>query len=169
MDQPRSLSRENLSTYLNDHVAGSVTALELLEHQAKNNSGTPLEDFFANLHVEITADQQVLRDLMRALQIEEGAIRKAGAWMVEKAGRVKLALSNEEAGGAGFLQALEGLALGITGKQLLWRSLAAAEEKVPQLHGPDYARLEQRAAEQCARVEVKRLAAARAAFTRPNE
>jgi hypothetical protein len=66
-----------------------------------------------------------------------------------------------------LLEALEGLALGITGKQLLWRALQSASDTTPQLRGLDYARLEQRAREQRDRVEEKRLAAAREAFKAP--
>jgi hypothetical protein len=94
----------------------------------------------------------------------ESTVRKAGAWLVEKLGRVKLGLTENEVSGAGLLEALEGLVLGITGKGLLWRALSAASQTVPQLKGPNYAELEQRAVEQRNRVEEKRLAAARKAF-----
>jgi len=55
------------------------------------------------------------------------------------------------------------LALGIRGKQLLWRALAASDW--PALQDVDLVRLEQRAIEQQKRVEEKRLVAAREAFT----
>ena len=66
-----------------------------------------------------------------------------------------------------MLEALEGLALGITGTQLLWRALQSASDTTPQLRGLDYTHLEQRAREQRDRVEEKRLAAAREAFRSP--
>ena len=164
MEQPTELNVEHLSTYLNDHLAGSVAALELIEHLAKNYPDSPLESFLAELHADVAADQDVLRDLLRTFDVKESAVRKAGAWITEKFGQAKLGLSKHEVSGAGLLEALEGLALGISGKQLLWRSLAAAAESLPQLAGPDYARLEQKAMEQRDRVEEKRLAAARQAF-----
>lgn len=164
VNEPSALRIAHLGTYLNDHLAGSVGALELVEHLAKNNSGTPLEEFFTHLHVEISADQDVLRDLMHTLEMEESAVRKAGAWVAEKLSRVKLGASEEKMGGSAFLQSLEGLTLGITGKQLLWRTLAAAAERFPQLKGPDYAKLEQRAVVQLDLVEEKRLVASRQAF-----
>ena len=101
---------------------------------------------------------------MNTFDFEECAVRKAGAWLGEKLGRVKLGLSENKASGAGLLEGLEGLVLGITGKGLLWRLLAAASQVWPELKGPDYAALEQRAIEQRNRVEEKRLAAARKAF-----
>ena len=158
------VSGKHLSTYLNDHLAGSVAALELIEHLAKNYPDTALETFLAELQADVAADQDVLRDLLHTFDAKESAVRKAGAWLAEKLGRAKFGLEKNEISGTGLLEALEGLALGITGKQLLWRALAAASEVMPQLRGPDYAQLEQRAIEQRDRVDEKRLAAAREAF-----
>ncbi len=163
-EEPTQINTDELSTYLNDHLAGAVMALELIEHLAKTYPDTALEGFFADLHVEVTADQEVLRDLMRTFDTGESAVRKAGAWMMEKFGRAKLGLEKNDISGVGLLQALEGIVLGISGKALLWRALAAAATRQPQLQGPDYAKLEQRAIEQRDRVERKRLAAAREAF-----
>lgn len=159
-----ALDPKKLGTYLNDHLAGSVMALEMIEHLTKKFPGSPLENFFIELHAEVTADQNVLRDLIDTFGEKESTVRKAGAWLVEKLGRAKLALSEHEVGGTGLLEALDGLVLGITGKGLLWRALSAASQLTPQLKGPDYAALEQRAVDQRNRVEEKRLTAAREAF-----
>jgi hypothetical protein len=159
-----SVSVTELSTYLNDHLAGSVAALELVEYLSKNYPDTTLETFFAELLADICADQDVLRDLLNTFGAKESAVRKAGAWIAEKFGRAKLNLDEHQVTGVGLLEALEGLVLGITGKGLLWRALAAASQTMPQLKGPDYTELEQRAVAQRNRVEEKRLAAARTAF-----
>jgi hypothetical protein len=164
VNDTHAISTDHLSTYLNDHLAGSVAALELIEHIATKFPESALEAFLGELHVEIAADQDVVRDLLNTFEKKESTVRKAGAWVAEKLGRVKLGLSEHDVSGIGLLEALEGLTLGITGKQLLWRSLAAASENVPALRGPDYAQLEQRAAAQRDRVEEKRIAAAREAF-----
>jgi hypothetical protein len=161
---PAAVNVEHLSIYLNDHLAGAVAALELVEHLAKNYPDTTLETFFAELHKDISADQDLLRDLLHTFGAKESTVRKAGAWVAEKVGRMKFGISENEVSGTGLLEALEGLALGITGKQLLWRALRSASEVMPQLQGLDYAHLEERAREQRARVEEKRLAAAREAF-----
>ena len=163
-DSNSTVSTDHLSIYLNDHLAGSVAALELIEHLASNYPDTTLENFFAELHTDISADQDVLRDLLHTFDAEESTVRKAGAWLAEKVGRAKFGLKENEVGGTGLLEALEALAMGITGKQLLWRALAAASEAMPQLRGLDYAHLEKRVKEQRDRVEQKRLAAAREAF-----
>jgi hypothetical protein len=46
------------------------------------------------------------------------------------------------------LEIWEALSLGIEGKRLLWRSLAARAEATPDLQGTDYGLLQQRADEQ---------------------
>jgi hypothetical protein len=64
-----------------------------------------------------------------------------------------------------LLQAFEGLALGIMGKKLLWRSLRTVEADIPDVQGVDLDRLEQRAQEQFERVEKERLHLAREALS----
>jgi len=160
----RKPSMENLSSYLNDHLAGSVGALELLDRLIKIYEEKPLGRFFQELRAEIEADQETLKELIGKLGEEESTVRKAGAWIVEKLSRAKIQLSESREGEMGLFLALEGLALGITGKQSLWRALAAASETVPQLGRLDYAGLERRAVEQRDRVEKKRLEVAREVF-----
>ena len=155
---------EDLSSYLNDHLAGSVGALELLDRLIEIYKGKPLELFFSDLRNEIGADQETLKELIARLGERESAVRKAGAWIVEKLSRAKIQLSETREGEMGLFLALEGLALGINGKRSLWRALAVASETVPHLRGLDHATLEKRAVEQYDRVEAKRLEIAREVF-----
>lgn len=158
------MSKEVLPIYLKDHLAGSVGALELLDHLIETYKGKPLEEFFHKLRDEIDADQDTLQDLIKKLGENESAVRKAGAWVAEKVSRAKIRLSDSEKNQLGLLHALEGLVLGITGKRALWAALAVAADAVPQLRELDYARLQKRASEQCDRVEGKRLEVAREVF-----
>ena len=153
-----------LTNYLNDHLAGSVGALELLDRLVDMYREKPLENFFRNLRDDIHQDQEQLKELMQKLGAEESAVRKAGAWVVEKLSRAKIGVSDGAEGEIGLLLALEALVLGITGKRSLWRALHSASRTVPQLARLDYAGLEKRAIEQCERVEAKRLETARTAF-----
>ena len=153
-----------LNNYLNDHLAGSVGALELLDRLIDTYREKPLEHFFRNLRDDIHHDQEQLKELMQKLGAEESAVRKAGAWVAEKLSRAKIELTEEAEGEIGLLLALEALVLGITGKRSLWRALQSASRTVPQLARMDYAGLENRAIEQCERVEAKRLETARTAF-----
>ena len=153
-----------LTNYLNDHLAGSVGALELLDRLIDTYREKPLEHFFQDLRNDIRHDQEQLKELMQKLEAEESAVRKAGAWVVEKLSRAKIDLSESAEGEPGLFLALEALVLGITGKRSLWRALQAASRTVPQLARLDYDGLEKRAIEQCERVEAKRLEAARTVF-----
>ena len=56
------------------------------------------------------------------------------------------------------------LAVGITGKKLLWCSLTAIAPNFPALQSPDFAELERRARDQFERVEDLRLQMVREAF-----
>ena len=153
---------ENLASYLNDHLAGSVGALELFDRLVETQEGKPLQGFFRELRSDIESDQKKLEELIRSLGAEESAVRKAGAWLAEKLSRPKMPLSGDGSEGElGLFLALEALALGITGKRFLWRALETASQGTPPLASLDYTELERRALDQGERVEAKRLELAR--------
>jgi hypothetical protein len=64
------MANQHLAAYLNDHLAGSVTAIELREHLEKTQAGTATGRFAAELRAEIVADRQELESLMARLHIE---------------------------------------------------------------------------------------------------
>ena len=113
---------KDLDSYLNDHLAGSVGALRLIAHCEQLYKGKRLGAFFTKLQTQIIADQNVLRDLMTHLGIEESKVRQAGAWVGEKLCIALLAIAGNERNGLGLLLILEALVMGITGKGLLWRA-----------------------------------------------
>jgi hypothetical protein len=158
------MENDELATYLDDHLGGSVGAIEMVDHLIKTYDGKPIALFCKELRDDISADQDELREIMRALGVKESGVRKAGAWVAEKVGRLKLGLEGEGAGDPGLFVALEALVLGITGKQVLWRTLITLQSDWPQLQRFDFDRLHKRAVEQAERVDAKRLVAAVAAL-----
>lgn len=154
---------KELDSYLNDHLAGSVGALELIDHWSNLCDGKPLTTFLADLRKGIGTDQEMLRELMRTLGIKESSVRPAGAWVAEKFSRARFAIAGDEIGGLGLVLALETMVMGITGKKLLWRALAASD--LPKKGNIDFVEMEQRAEEQIARVELERMRAAREALS----
>src|SRR4029453_2389077 len=100
---------------------------------AEVHKGEPLGSFFAETEREIKADQDMLRDVMRNLGVEESKMRQAGAWAAEKIGRARLIIAGDEPGSLGLVLTLEGLIMGVTGKKLMWRALATT--KLSQLNG----------------------------------
>lgn len=158
------MADQHIAAYLNDHLAGSVTAIELLEYLEKTFTGTATGRFAAELRADILADRRELEALMARLHVEVRSPRKAATWVAEKLTEVKLRLDDASGGALHRLEALEAVSVGIEGKRLLWRALAAAAEGTPGLRGTDYGRLEQRAEDQRQRVEAFRLEAAREAL-----
>lgn len=158
------MQTEPLTTYLNDHLAGSVAALELVEHLVHLTQGTQRERFFLVLGQEIQEDQDTLRLLLQEMGGKESKVRKAAAWLTEKLGEVKLRLDDKGEGELRLLEALETLALGIQGKAALWRGLEVIADRMPPLQSLDLPRLQQRADDQFRRVDVQRLQVARIAF-----
>jgi hypothetical protein len=154
----------DLVTYLNDHLAGSVGALEMLDNLIEIHDGKPLHLFLKELRNDIAADQDELKRLMLALNIDESTLRQAGAWVAEKLSRPKLRLGDGPAPNLALLQSLESLSLGIMGKRSLWRSLSAAADSSPRLHSVDLANLEKRAVDQFERVDEKKLKIAKEIF-----
>jgi hypothetical protein len=153
---------KKLDSYLNDHLAGSVGAVELIDHCAHLYKGKRLGAFFAQMEGQIGADQDTLRDMMRRLGIEESKVRQAGAWAGEKLCRAVFTIAGNESGGLGLLLALEGLIMGVTGKRLLWRALAAAN--LPKLEKFDFEKLQRRAEEQLKRAKAEQIRCARRAL-----
>jgi hypothetical protein len=153
-----------LITYLNDHIAGSVAALELLDHLIARREVTDRE-LLAELRRQIQKDQQILMRLLQDLGGKESPVRKAAAWLTEKLGQAKLQIDDSGSGEFRILEALETLALGIQGKLALWRALAAVQDLVPQLASLDHSGLQSRALDQFEQVDRLRLQAARRALT----
>jgi hypothetical protein len=159
------LSHEGLIIYLNDHLAGSVAALELLDHLIRVQPGTAGARTLAVLRTEVEEDQQTLQSLLREVGGKESRVRRGAAWLAEKLGQAKLRLDDPGRGELQTLEALETLALGIQGKSALWRALAVASVHLPQVRHRDFAALEERAQNQFQRVDSLRLQAAPAALS----
>ncbi|MGH7527298.1 MAG: hypothetical protein ACREMX_11405 [Gemmatimonadales bacterium] len=158
------MSTAALATYLNDHLAGSVGAIELLEQGLESSEGTPLESFFTEVLGAVREDQELLRDLIRGIDASESPLKKAGAWLAEKVSRVKLGGGWAERSPLSRLEMLETLGMGIQGKLALWRALRTVADSHPALRALDFSDLERRAMKQHDQVEAQRLAAAREAL-----
>lgn len=154
------MSREGLTTYLNDHLAGSVAGVELLDHLIKLRRGEGVERELTAIRAEVAEDQKTLQRLLHDIGGNESPVRKAAAWLTEKLVQAKLHLDEPGSGELQMLEALEALTLGIQGKSALWRALAAAAAQEPQFRTIDIAALEQRALSQFQRVDSLRLQAA---------
>jgi hypothetical protein len=151
-----------LTSYLHDHLAGSVHAIDLLESMRDRHAGEPLGQFAAGLLVEIEADRDVLRELAERIGVGSSGLKELAAWVGEGVSRIKL--SSRDAAGFGTFEALEFLELGVHGKWALWCALTVIAENDARLQSTDFAHLATRAETQEALVEQQRLQVARTAF-----
>jgi hypothetical protein len=117
---------EFLAIYLNDHLAGSVGAIEMARRAAREHAGTELGAFFSRLAGEIEADHQALRRVMAAAGARPQHAKLALAWLGEKAGRLKLNGRVLRRSPLSPFVELEALEVGIYGKQLLLAGPARA-------------------------------------------
>jgi hypothetical protein len=151
-----------LSIYLNDHFAGSVMGVELARRISGHHEGTEAGRVLAAVRDEIEADQETLKRLIERLGFEQSRLKPAGAWVLERLGRLKLNGQLRGLSPLGRMVELEELGAGITGKMMLWRALERSlGQTVP---GFDFAALAARAESQRERVEALRLDGATEAF-----
>ncbi|MBA3659679.1 MAG: hypothetical protein H0W67_08790 [Gemmatimonadales bacterium] len=154
-----------LLTYLNDHLGGSVGAIEVVEKIAAREKNSALGGTCEQLHRDITADQSVVQQLIAGLGGSESTTKKAGAWVAEKLARLKLS-TDIGSMGVTLVEELETLALGIHGKLGLWTALEhlAGATNDPRLAALDYPALQKRAQTQHDLVDRLRKEAVLAAF-----
>ncbi len=153
---------DSLPAYLHDHLAGSRFAIHLLESIRDQHAGALLSTFAEQLLQEVEDDRNLLQSIADRAGDSAPALKEAASWVSEKMSRLKL--TPAAAGELGTFESLEALSLGILGKRALWRTLSAVVEFDPRVRGFNYTELIQRAEEQFARVEAKRLEAAGSAF-----
>lgn len=148
-----------LSIYLNDHLAGATAGVELARRVRDANRedeefGPPLVEICA----EVEADRETLAGLMDRLGIRRDPLKPAAAWAIEKLGRLKL---NGQLTGYSPLSRqveLEGLLIGIAGKEQMWRALG--HTLGPKSGELDFGHLAERAGRQRAVVAELHLEAA---------
>ncbi len=158
---------EPLDSYLNDHMAASAAAVELVERIVANNEGTPLAAHLEGLGQEIEADRATLADVIERFGVTPSKPKQVAGRVLETLSRFRL---NERVTGSADvsrLMELETLSLGIEGKAELWRSLQQVEAIRPELAGVDLAALVLRATAQRSALEPFRLKAAADALAPP--
>jgi hypothetical protein len=148
-----------LTIYLNDHLAAATAACELARRAARSNRGSSYGNFLERLAGEIEQDRDSLLRVMSSLDVRVSRVKVIGGWGAEKLGRLKL---NGRLLGYSPLSRvleLETLALGVSGKLALWRSLQRLQPDQPELATFRLADLQARAERQLKRLETHRLRA----------
>jgi hypothetical protein len=158
-----ALNRKLLAIYLNDHLAGSTVGTNLCKRIVGQNRDNDFGPVFERLYQEIDEDRETLRAVMRKVGAKEDPVKRVGAFVAERAGRLKLNGSVFSYSPLSRVVEIEGLALGVTGKLALWRSLG--EVQAEELTEFDFTALAVRAEAQQEILEEQRLAAVRIALT----
>lgn len=158
------IDRSSLVTYLNDHLAGSIAALELMERISSWHAGTPLGVTMAGLVDEIGKEQTLIRSLVGAVGGSESTFAKSLAWLGEKVARIKIGPGEGDPSGLMLFEALEALSIGFWGRRSLWRALDHLGLQRSLDVDADFAGLARRAEQHLGNLEVFRLEASRSAL-----
>jgi hypothetical protein len=157
---------EPLAAYLNDHLGGAQVALQLLEAMRDQHDDPRFREFAGVLLPEIQADDAKLRSIAQKISPNPSVIKQAGGWLLEKLARVKL--GHTGASNFEMFESLELLALGIHGKQCLWKALQVASKLDSRLREYNYEELLSRAQQQYDKVEHERLNLAQSVLSPSN-
>jgi hypothetical protein len=148
--------------YLEDHFAGATAGVEMARRVLGANRGTAWEAPLRELCEEVEEDRATLRTAMEVLGVRRNLAKVAGAWSLEKAGRMKLNGQLRGYSPLSRLIELEALKIGITGKRGMWEALEAGDSS--GLESFDLAALAARAESQARKVEALHRKAAEEAF-----
>lgn len=154
-----------LAIYLNDHLAGATAGAAVAQRVASSNrENDTYYPALSGLAEEIREDRASLLGIMSALKVGTDPVKQVLAWSAEKAGRLKLNGHLLSYSPLSRLDELEFLALGVTGKLALWRSLDLLARREPRLRGEQLAELIARAERQLEEIEACRRRAVVDAF-----
>ena len=159
------MNRQLLAIFLNDHMAASIGAVELVRRVAASNRGSAYGETLAELRNEIEEDHTALATIMDRLGVRVDRAKAAVAWSAEKLGRLKLNGQLTGYSPLSRLEELEILELGVTGKLLLWEALRHTEP--PGIPPEELDGLIERARSQRDRLGRHRLEAASEALGEP--
>lgn len=150
---------ELLDIYLNDHLAGATSGVELARRlRASNQDDLEFGPILAELCGEIEADRETLKAVMGRLGIGQGKLKPLAAVIGERLGRLKLNGRLRGYSPLSRLEELELLQVGVVGKRRLWWALEQTHSS--DLSGFDLSALAERATEQLRRLEALHLKAA---------
>ncbi len=155
-----------LSTYLNDHYAGSTLGLDHARQLEESLAGTAHEAEMTRIANAIEEDRETLDALIKRLDVTHNKVKAATAWVAEKAGRVKFSGATTADRALGTFLALETMSLGVEGKRCLWIALRDVADGLPPLSASELDELIARAEDQRRGLEEMRQAFAREALVR---
>ena len=122
-------ARRYLAIYLDDHLIGAGAGLALFQRAARGQRSSPAGPVLEQLTADVREDYETLRATARALGVAPSRWRPWAGWAAEKAGRLKLNGHLLTRSPLSDLVELEGLALGVRGKEAGWLALRAVADR----------------------------------------
>jgi len=119
----RTVDRISLVTYLNDHLAASVAALQLLDRLSKSHGQSPLGGTLAEFAWDIRREQRIVGRIVDAFDGGPSLVKRVLASIGEVVSRVKMRKLRSGDFNLQLFEALELLSIGFYGRQSLWRTL----------------------------------------------
>jgi hypothetical protein len=162
----RSGNGRFLDIYLNDHLAGATAGVALARDLAAAGGSSADGDVLRELAAEIARDRAALQEIMARLEVRGRSYKIAGAWLAEKARRLKLNGTIGTRSPLTSLIELEMLRIGVAGKVAGWDALRAIAAQEPRLNAGQLVELAGRARDQAGKVEDLRVRAAKQALRR---
>lgn len=112
-----------LGIYLSDHQMGAAAGTALFRRAARNAAGTPRSAALQRLSAEVAEDCDALQATVRALGLPVRRYKQVLGGTLEKVGRLKPNGHLLTRSPLSDLVELEGLRLGVEGKQAGWVAL----------------------------------------------
>lgn len=138
-----------LRIYLDEHITGARTVIELVDRRLDDGVGPP---WLAEFRRDLEEDREVVERIAERLE-ESGSMPAQTAGVVAQAtARAALRLTQALHTSLRDLMEFEAMYVGVQGKACLWRSLELLDGH-PVLEGVDLDMLQQRASEHAARLE----------------
>jgi hypothetical protein len=150
-----------IGIYLNDHLGGATSGVELARRAAGAQHGWEAGRVLDRLAREINEDRAELISMMTALGVQIQRYKVFLGWMAEKAGRLKLNGRLISRSPLSDVVELEGLRLGVEGKDACWRGLRMLAERDRRLDPDRLEDLITRARRQAETLEELRVTAFR--------
>lgn len=160
------MSERELGIYVNDHLTGATSGLELAKRAAGNAEDVERAAVWRGIAEEISGEREILVRIRDTIGVGPNPVKYALAWTGEKLGRLKMNGHLVGKSELGQMLELEMLIVGVTGKLAMWRALERLGD--PRLEEFDFEGLAEQAESQRRRLEQQRINLVPAAIGSPD-
>lgn len=133
-----------LTIYLRDHLAMARAGLEYCRRVIRENQGNSVGEHLEAMAVELEEEAETLTRALKLLDVEPSQLKMAGAWLVEKMGRLKFNGELTRYSPLSRVFELEFMMAATQARRGLWRTLRDGRHMYPELDELPAERLSQR-------------------------